>query len=770
MTLMALSLAAGLAGRDLRLGVNGKSDYGIVLPAVPTDVEQTAARELAEHLALVIGAKLPIRHEGQAAPETAPKAIYVGATAAIAAAFPELRLAELPADTIVMESKGDLLYLAGEPIRGTLYAVYTFLEEQIGVRWWTSTEQTIPQKPNLTVPELHVRYSPVLFCRETHYKDAYADVFSARLKNNGHFANTSPAYGGHTSIIGFCHTFSQFMPASKYFADHPEWFSLYEGERHGTDDLNYQLCLTNEEMTQEFIKVCLERIAADPKAGMISVSQNDAYFCGACQCAECQKLVQENDSESGPLIYFVNKVAAAIEEKYPNFLVETLAYSYTRKPPKKIRPRHNVVIRLCLALDCAHAIENGSRDIQVAARQEINEWSAIAPKLYIWQYLANYGNYLIPYPSYGHHDRDIRYLIDHHMVGTFQQGDLYTTTGDFVRPRAWIIAHLLWNPQLKERDLAMEFFNGYYGAAGPFLLAYADRMQATAANSDSTLSFGSAVPADFASKSLIENGLSLFDKALAAVADNEELTARVRRERMPLVLMALNRHIATATRLHFQGGEPTPEDFLLPNALQLAEEYHALNAKWNNQFISEGATIGTFTQGLIDQLRAPAYVPEACIGIAPDRFDVVRKNSFILYGEGNWASWMDDPAASDGRAATLAGNHPQWAIQAKCHDFPADQYWSLCILARCEGNAEDGDAFSFGNYHERKDEGEQSLHTVSVKDCKGKTYKLFKTKPFRFGGGGGYIWVCPPNRPLEEVSRIYVDQIFLMREGAPAVD
>ena len=763
MVRMAGLSIGGAQARELTLSVGGKSDYAIVLPAEPTAVEATAARELSEHLALVTGAELPVRQEGQG--DVPAKAVYVGATAALAAAFPELRLAELPADSIVMETAGDSLYLAGEPIRGTIYAVYTFLEDHVGVRWWTSTESTIPRKPDLAVPELHVRYSPALFCRETHYSDAREGVFAARLKNNGHFILTSPAYGGHTSIIGFCHTFSQFLPASKYFAEHPEWFSLYNGERHGTDSLDYQLCLTNDEMAQEFIRVCLEQIAANPTAGMISVSQNDAYFCGACQCENCKRLVEENGSESGPLIYFVNKVAEGIEKEYPNFLVETLAYQYTRKPPKKIRPRHNVVVRLCLTFDNSRPVEEREAD-----REAIAEWSAIAPKLYIWQYLANYANYLMPLPNYGHHDQDIRYLIKNHAVGTFQQGDLYTTTGDFIRPRVWIIAHLLWNPELNERDLAEEFFNGYYGAAGPFLLAYADMMREAILSSGEKLTLNGGIPAPLVSKTLVEKGFALFDQALSAVAGDETLTDRVRRERMPLDLVALTWHIASATRLRFQDGEPAETDFLLPDALKLAEEYNALNTKWQNKFIGEAAAIGSFTQGLVDQLRAPTYIPEACVGLAPDRYDIVSKNSFILYGQGSWAEWRDDPAASDGKAATLTGNHPQWAIQSKWHGYPADQYWSLCILARCEGGAEDGDAFTFGNYHEQKDGGESEKLTVSVKDCKGSEYKMFKTKPFRYGPEGGLIWVCPVDRPLEEVSRIYVDQIFLIREGAPTID
>jgi hypothetical protein len=165
-----------------------------------------------------------------------------------------------------------------------LYAVYTFLEDVVGVRWWTSTESTIPRRPTLRIPAQKVVYSPKLLSRETYYGDALEGVFSARLKNNGHMTSVTEAYGGHMSLIGWCHTFAQFLPAEKYFKDHPDWYPLIDGRRQAGGHLDFQLCLTNEEMTQEFIRICLEKIRANRQTGIISVSQNDAFTPKACQC------------------------------------------------------------------------------------------------------------------------------------------------------------------------------------------------------------------------------------------------------------------------------------------------------------------------------------------------------------------------------------------------------------------------------------------------------------------------------------------------------
>ena len=52
-----------------------------------------------------------------------------------------------------------------------------------------------------------------------------------------------------------------------------------------------------------------------------------------------------------PVLQLVNRVAEAVEKEFPDKAVETLAYQWTRQPPKTMRPRPNVIIRLC-SIEC----------------------------------------------------------------------------------------------------------------------------------------------------------------------------------------------------------------------------------------------------------------------------------------------------------------------------------------------------------------------------------------------------------------------------------
>ena len=206
---------------ELTLVEDGKSSWRIALPSSASLVEQTASRELSDHLFQVTGARLPIVAEDGRVERT----IFIGAVSSL----PKVDVSR--PDTIVILSSRDSLYLSGHPRRGPLYAVYTFLEDLVGVRWWTSTESTIPRRPTLRIPAQKVVYYPKLLSRETYYGDALEGVFSARLKNNGHMTSVTEAYGGHMSLIGWCHTFAQFLPAEKYFKEHPDWYPLIDGRQ-----------------------------------------------------------------------------------------------------------------------------------------------------------------------------------------------------------------------------------------------------------------------------------------------------------------------------------------------------------------------------------------------------------------------------------------------------------------------------------------------------------------------------------------------------------
>ncbi len=749
-------LLAGVAGygAGFRLSENGRVEHVIVVPDDAAPVIRNAAQELSDHLSQVTGGTFEIVEEGKR-PAGRP-GLYVGNCVASKDVFKDVSFSELGFDTTAIRFVGRDLFFDGQGTRGALYAVYVFLEDYVGVRWWTQTESFIPKKPTLDVEAKDYLYTPKIRSRETFYTGALDGRFAPRLRANGHFARISPEWGGHMSIIGWCHTFYQFLPPGKYFDAHPEWYSEIGGVRSHN---HRQLCLTNEEMRKEFVKVCLERIGKNPSAGMISVSQNDWH--GRCECKACLAVEAEEESQSGPLIRFVNAVAAEIGKEYPDFLIETLAYQYTRKAPKKVRPAKNVVIRLCsIEMNFAQPLETGPAN--ASFKKDIEDWSAISPNLYIWNYVTNFANYMLPQPNWRGLAPDIRFFVKHNAVGIFEQGDAGSTLGDFVRARQWLVAHLLWNPDLDERALLKDFLDGYYGAAGPHLLAYIDFLCDCVEKSGYNLRCYNSTTDGWLTYPQLNEALALYKKAEQAVAGDAVLAARVRRERLSLDLVCLQEApMLMKWKIH-AGKSDVP---LLPEPEALADEFDKLCTELGIGQIREGVAYGDYgknlKKNLVGSIESVKNPPEWCKGLAPDRWVFFTPGYFSLHRPGSWVSIVEDAEAYSGTAARMPSDTNQWATQIPFGGYYGlGKKWKAVYRVRCDAETDDGDAMNFGiwcnalgrNLVQRR---------LKASEIRGKKYVTFETEPFELQRDQ-YIWFAPVIRKLDEVSAVYVDCVTML--------
>lgn len=712
-------------------------------------VDHNAAAELRTYIERMGGPALPIV-TAEARPLTAGPVIFVGDSAARARRAPEVNLDGLGVDGIVRQTVERDLVLWGVAPRGTLYAVYSFLEDVLGVRWWTSTEETVPNRTGFIVPVQAHRYAPALRMRESFYSDA-ADVrFAPRLRVNGHFARMGPEWGGHDGIIGFCHTFYQFLPPDQYFADHPEWYSLRDGVR--TTD-GAQLCCTNPEMQAEMTRVVLDRIAKSTGESVISVSHNDWH--GWCECANCTAVLEREGSQAGPLLELVNTVARAIAAEYPDILVETLAYHQTRKPPATARPEPNVLIRLCsIECDFGQTLEHGERNADFA--DDIRGWSSIAPQLFIWNYVTNFSNYLLPHPNLTALGPDIDFFVRHGAVGLFEQGDFGSTTGDFICLRAWLLAHLMWDPSQDQATLTREFLDGYYGAAGAPLAEYLALRETAREQAGIALRCYRTAAGDwFDLDSLIEAD-RLFDAAEAAVANDAVLLARVQRERLPLELVWVQEDRRLRREVAARGlAWPGPAD-----TLAAAEAWREANLAANVGNFGEGRPFGTFGESIVARFQQIA--PPPGYEQRPDDWLAWQDGAFTLHGLGSWVTHVDDVAATDGRAARMPGDHNQWAIQVPIGADVGGGRWQVIVALRGVGRAGAPADQAIGRVGIWDSDQQRDLVSLPLllSDIGGDGYHQIDLGTFELTPTMTF-WAAPVNSP-DNVEALYVDRLYAL--------
>jgi hypothetical protein len=385
---------------------------------------------------------------------------------------PHLPFSRLGAEGFVLKTSGRQLLIVGGAQRGTLYGVYTFLDT-LGCRWYARDVSVIPNRPTLTVAPLDEMQKPAFEYREPFFREAADKDWAARNRMNGASMALDASTGGKFDYYPFVHTAYLILPAEKYFKDHPEYYALVDGQRRSE---RAQLCLTNPNVLRLTVTTVLDWMEQHPEASIYSVSQNDCE--GWCECENCLRVEQEEGgAHSGPILRFVNAVAAEVGKKHPDKLIDTLAYWYSEPPPLHVRPLPNVRIRLCPIGVCeAHAYENCKDDAYFM--NHLRAWSKITNQLYIWHYVTNFAHYLLPFPDFDELAANIPMYRKNGVVGIFLEGDFADGGGgENAELRSYVMARLLWNPSVDVNKTINEFMAAYYGKAARPMRAYLDLLQ-----------------------------------------------------------------------------------------------------------------------------------------------------------------------------------------------------------------------------------------------------------------------------------------------------
>ena len=434
-----------------------------------------AARELAGFAERMVGVGLCV----VSGASQAGRAVVIG----VDTNLPNARTS----DSFRLKVEGNRLFVTGRGSRGALYGVYELLERYGGCGWFAPWCEDIPRIEAFCVPgDLDVLENPAFEQRETSWrhvitgKNRFAvmqghPAFGARMRFNGQW-HKDKLYGGTAmpfpKKLGVCHTFNELVPPEKHFAAHPEWFSEVDGRRIGE---RAQLCWSNDGLVKFVAEEVKKRLRDEPDARIVGVSQND--WRNWCRCAKCAELAEREGSPSGPNIRFVNAVAEEVEKEFPRVLVETLAYMFTRRPPKTIRPRRNVAVCLC-SFECSFSVPFAESNHENTVRfvDDVRGWGKICRNLFIYNYTVNFRNYLFPFPNVYAMKSNYRMFLDNGARWIYDQADSNGHHAEFAELKCYLQSKLMWNPDSDVDLLVDRFMEGYYGAAAQKVRQYFDEL------------------------------------------------------------------------------------------------------------------------------------------------------------------------------------------------------------------------------------------------------------------------------------------------------
>jgi len=260
------------------------------------------------------------------------------------------------------------------------------------------------------------------------------------------------------------------------------------------------------------------------------------------------------------VLHLVNRVAKSVEKEFPDKLVQTLAYQWTRRPPKIMRPGPNVLIWLCSSggCCCSHPLETCDSETSRAFRSDLEAWSKVAPRLWIWDYATHFPHYLIPFPNNQVCGANVRYFAKHNVKGVFIQDAGDTLDGELAALGGYTRAKVLWNPNYDENRAINEFLDGYYGLAAAPIREYIDMLHIHAQSKNNHVS---GFLTDWDSPHLADEPLiaadELWQRAEALVTEDPDVCARVKSSRMSVDYAILER-----ARLQAQQQLPVNEALL----------------------------------------------------------------------------------------------------------------------------------------------------------------------------------------------------------------
>jgi hypothetical protein len=493
----------------------GQARAVIIVPEKPSPVVANAARVLRDHLKQMSGAELPIRTEGRVTGSPSRDRAWVLVGEGKLAKKLGLTSKGLGPGGIVLLAKGNVLALFGTDAHtpsdpnGTRYAVTTFLEDKLGVRylWPGDLGKVVPRRQTVTVKDFRHRYAPRLAQRRIRSL-GYQDRLQVGLGRLGFTkadyqrlladarrtqAESPDWFGWHrlggTLHLRAGHAFTHLW--ARYGKDHPDWFALQaDGSRDQSKSPDRaRLCVSNPSLISAVAKEKIEELTKNPDLLGVSIAPNDGGRPAFCTCPKCEALDPakgrkvllwdfskgrrrdfEHVSLTDRMVYFWNAVAEGVAKKHPDKLLVVDAYSVYAAPPVERKLHPNLVVRFA-------PLGYHTEAYRQESLRDWAGWSKAAKRIFFRPNLMLAGRRdglpLLYVHKFG---KDFRSLAGHGMLGTdFDACCHHWATQGL---NYYVVARLHWDPDQEVSALVADYCRAGFGPAARSVRRYFDRLEA----------------------------------------------------------------------------------------------------------------------------------------------------------------------------------------------------------------------------------------------------------------------------------------------------
>ena len=493
-TIIFLACFANATADDLVLVENGRSPYRIVIAVDATMQENYAAELLQQYVEQITGYRLPVVSDNVKVVETE---IVIGFNSRLSHLGLDFTQEAFGREEFLIKSFGRKLVIVGGFPRGIPYAVNSLLTEEWGCRWFTPQLKRIPTTKRLTLPPTDRRYKPPFEWRNAFFWSGIDVDWSFHNHQHKRFTSLRPEQGWTGSLASdHAHTGHSLLSPEKYLKDHPDWFWEGKGEENRSNDWARDrgwvgFCLTNPDVTAEAANNLLKHV--DTRNGgdqfyIVSAMDNgDWCECKSCRAWHYRETSGDLSADSGNWPHgalwldFSARIHELIKDEPGAPKIMVLAYGYSPMPP--VKP----VDRKDLGVFYAELVNNQFQPLDHPSNQRFQDilagWQRSVGTAYVWLYKNNFDMWSLVHPNMHTFAADFHYLRRVGVKGVFAQGNQMAIwgqrfSGEMNELRAYLLARLMWNPDLDWRQERREFCAAYYGEkAGAIIEQYLDDLR-----------------------------------------------------------------------------------------------------------------------------------------------------------------------------------------------------------------------------------------------------------------------------------------------------
>ncbi len=360
---------------------------------------------------------------------------------------------------------------------GSLYAVYRFLEDKCGVRWYMPGEigEVVPKANDISIGKIKFTKSPDLPYRHMYYTEFWYGKDENLWYRRAGFGAQYP--------ISIMHSF---VLLKKYAKEHPEYFSLIDGQRDYsiTSVGDGSLCLSNPGTLKAFVNEANEFFDKNPGQGLFPVMPNDGWD-RMCQCEDCQKWLDKSAKPTGTFSEyvwnFVDRVAKEVLKAHPDKLIGCCAYANYLDPPKKIEKLSpNVAVMICKM-----RLNYWDKAYEKKINADMDIWNKKSNNIFIWEYYIYATGYDLTkrglpifFPTLI--GKDLKHLKPI-IKGEFVEAESWIVQTTeipvmhnkaLIAPILYLTGKLYWDMNLNPQKLMDEYCKNFYGPAAKDLRTF----------------------------------------------------------------------------------------------------------------------------------------------------------------------------------------------------------------------------------------------------------------------------------------------------------